>query len=226
MSPSSWTPAALVLFALTLGCAREPAAPSEPTSPPTDEPPTNEPPTDEPPTNEPRAADRYAPIAELAALDGRRAVPLQPMMAWHQKQNMMEHLVAIQRITDGLAREDWEAVAAASALIETSPQMQRMCEHMGAGAEGFTALALEFHRRADAIGTAARAHDGSAVLRATAHTLEACTSCHAGFRQDVVDAATWQARTGSAHDPEMHDPEMHDPSMHDPEMHDPEMHGP
>lgn len=201
MNPSTHTPAALVLFALTLGCAREPAAPSEPPTTPSAPPSTS----DDGPTDDSRVADRYAPIAELAALDGRRAVPLQPMMAWHQKQNMMEHLVAIQRITDGLAREDWEAVAAASALIETSPQMQRMCEHMGAGAEGFTSLALEFHRRADAIGAAARAHDGSAVLRATAHTLEACTSCHAGYRQDVVDAATWQARTGSAHDPaQMH----------------------
>lgn len=142
-----------------------------------------------------------APLEELAAMDTRRPVPLQPMMAWHQKQNMMEHLVAIQRITDALAREDWEGVAEASALIESSPQMQRMCEHMGAGADGFTELALDFHRRADAIGTAARAQDGAAVLRATSNTLQACTSCHATYRQDVVDAATWQARTGSSHDP-------------------------
>jgi hypothetical protein len=142
-----------------------------------------------------------APHSELAALDPRRPLPLQPMMAWHQKQNMMEHLVAIQRITDALAREDWEAVAAASALIESTPQMQQMCQHMGAGAPGFTELALDFHRRADAIGQAARAKDGPAVLRATAHTLQACTGCHATWRQDVMDAATWQARTGATHDP-------------------------
>ena len=141
------------------------------------------------------------PMTELASLDPRKPVPLQPMMAWHQKQNMMEHLVAIQRITDGLAREDWEDVAEASALLESSPQMQQMCQHMGAGAEGFTPLALDFHRRADAIGAAARTHDATAVLRATSNTLQACTGCHAAFRQDVVDAATWQARTGQAHEP-------------------------
>jgi hypothetical protein len=140
-------------------------------------------------------------MAELSALDQRRPVPLQPMMAWHQKQNMMEHLVAVQRITAGLAAEDWEEISAASALIESSPQMQQMCQHMGAGADGFTELALEFHRRADAIGKAARAQDGAEVLRATSNTLEACTGCHATFRQDVVDPATWQARTGQAHDP-------------------------
>lgn len=153
----------------------------------------------------PPVHDACAPYAELAAMDTRRPVPLQPMMAWHQKQNMMEHLVAIERITGALAREDWEGVAAASALIETSPQMQQMCQHMGAGAEGFTELALDFHRRADAIGVAARAQDATAVLHATSNTLQACTSCHATFRQDVVDAATWQARTGSAHNPsQMH----------------------
>jgi hypothetical protein len=141
------------------------------------------------------------PMEELAGLDHRTPVPLQPMMAWHQKQNMMEHLVAIQRITDGLAREDWDEVASASALIESSPQMQQMCQHMGAGAQGFTELALDFHRRADAIGVAARAHDGAAVLRATSNTLQSCTGCHAAFRQDVVSASEWQRRTGQAHDP-------------------------
>jgi hypothetical protein len=125
------------------------------------------------------------------------------MMAWHQKQNMQQHLEAIQGIVDGLAQEDWEAIGLASAPIESSPQMQQMCEHMGAGAEGFTELALDFHHRADAIGEAARARDAQAVLRATSNTLQACTGCHAKFRQEVVDPETWMARTGQAHDPAM-----------------------
>lgn len=129
------------------------------------------------------------PAEELAALDYRQPVPLAPMMAWHQKQNMMQHLVAIQRITAGLAEEDWSEISSASALIESSDEMQQMCEHMGAGADGFAALALDFHSRADAIGSAARAQDGAAVLWATAHTLKACTGCHAGYRQEVVAAA-------------------------------------
>ncbi len=141
------------------------------------------------------------PIVELAKMDYRRPVPLQAMMAWHQKQNMMKHLVAIQRITGGLAKEDWNEIASASLLIGSSPQMQKMCENMGAGAEGFTELALDFHRRADAIGEAARTHDSAAVLRATSHTLQACTGCHAGYRQDVVTAEVWQERTGSSHNP-------------------------
>jgi hypothetical protein len=150
----------------------------------------------------PPASEGCVPIEDLNALDDRRPVPLQPMMAWHQKQNMMEHLVAIQRITDGLAREDWTAVAEASALIESSPEMEQMCRHMGAGTEGFSELALDFHRRADAIGAAARAQDVREVLLATSNTLQACTDCHASYRQEVVDAETWGMRTESIHGPD------------------------
>jgi hypothetical protein len=155
---------------------------------------------DEPITKEP-VSDLSAPLSELHTLDPRRPVPLQPMMAWHQKQNMMDHLVAIQQITDGLARDDWDAVIEANKRIETSPQMQQMCQHMGMGAEGFTELALEFHRRADVIGVAAKKKDKTAALAAMSKTLESCTGCHATYRQDVVDATTWEKRTGSAHDP-------------------------
>lgn len=157
----------------------------------------------EPSTQAASADGQCGPLAELAAMDPRTPVPLQPMMAWHQKQNMQEHLVAIQRITDGLAHENWEAVSEASSLIESSPQMAQMCQHMGAGADGFTELALDFHKRADGIGEAARERDVAAVLRATSHTLQACTSCHATYKQEVVDAPTWSARTGTDHAPNM-----------------------
>ncbi len=94
--------------------------------------------------------------AELDALDPRTPVPLQPMMAWHQKQNMQNHLVAIEQITGALPSQDWPKIIKASEEIGTSPAMQQMCEHMGAGAPGFTDMALEFHRRADGIAEAAR----------------------------------------------------------------------
>ena len=144
--------------------------------------------------------------AALARLDQRKPLPLQPMMAYHQKQNMLEHLVAIQRIVAAVSQDNWEEVGKAAALIESSPKMQRMCQHMGAGATGFTEQALEFHRRADAIAPAAKRQDAAAVLRATSDTLKACTNCHASYRQEVVDAATWQQRTGSSHAPSMHHP--------------------
>ena len=82
--------------------------------------------------------------------------------------------------------------------------MEQMCQHMGAGADGFTELALDFHRRADAIAVAARTHDIPAVLGATDLTLQACTTCHASYRQEVVDAQTWQELAGVAHTPLPH----------------------
>ncbi len=143
-------------------------------------------------------------IQDLNRMDTRTPVPLQPMMAWHQKQNMQDHLVAIQEIVSAAAAQDWERIIKASARIESSPQMAQMCQHMGAGAPGFTDMALDFHSRADAIGVAAKAKDIQTVLEATSYTLEACTACHAQYRQDVVDAATWTSLTGSTHVPMQH----------------------
>lgn len=199
---------ALIAFALFVGCEKSSTTPTpkettavasaEETSETTSDAPESAP---APPGE--HAADCAA-LAALDKMDPRTPVPLQPMMAWHQKQNMQEHLVAIQRITGGLASEDWDEVSKASALIESSPQMAQMCQHMGAGAEGFTALALDFHKRADKIGEAAKAKDKNAVLQATSHTIQACTGCHAAFKQQVVDATRWQEITGSAHQPGMH----------------------
>lgn len=155
-------------------------------------------------TSAPTSGD-CGPTEDLARLDPRVPVPLQPTMAWHQKQNMIEHLVAVQGIVEGLAEKDWTLIIEAASLIESSPRMAQMCQHMGAGADGFTQAALDFHRRADAIGIAARGHDGAAVLRATSNTLQACTGCHAAYRQELVSAAKWQAIGGHHHQPQVHD---------------------
>lgn len=138
-----------------------------------------------------------APTAELAALDTREPVPLLPRMALHQKQNMQDHLLVVQQITEGMSREDWPAIEAAAGRFASSPGMQMQCEHMGAGADGFTERALDFHRRADDIVAAAKEQDGKRVLAATATALEACTNCHARYRQEVVSEAEWTALTGT-----------------------------
>ena len=132
-------------------------------------------------------------MAAYKQLDQRTPVPLKPMMAWHQKQNMMGHLVTIERIVDGVAAENWEQVAKAAAEIGSSPKMKKMCMMMGKGAAGFGQMGLEFHRRADLIGEAAKTQDSKAVLRATASTLQACASCHAAYRQEIVSPSAWGA---------------------------------
>jgi hypothetical protein len=139
-----------------------------------------------------------APAAVLDRLDDRTPVPLLPMMASHQKQEMRDHLVAVQEIVAALAGDDFAAVERAAVRIGASEEAQQMCAHMGAGAPGFTEQALAFHRGADRIVAAAREADRTRVLAELGATVEACTSCHAQWKQQVVDEPTWNRLTSSA----------------------------
>ena len=139
------------------------------------------------------------------ALDQRQSVPLPPMMAQHQKENMRAHLVAIQQIVAALSRDDFDAITAAAGRIGYSDTMAQMCTHMGAGAPGFTEMALNFHHTADTVGEAARRRDRGAVLAALANTLQTCTGCHATYQQQVVDEATWQRLTAGVPASHPHD---------------------
>jgi cytochrome c556 len=133
-----------------------------------------------------KATDAPSPSDALDQLDQRRPVPLLPVMAAHQKQNMREHLEAVQAVVAAAAVGDYDQVASAAKRMGFSETMGRMCEHMGAGAPGFTERALAFHHTADEIVTAASRRDGPAVLGALSKTLSTCTSCHATFKQQPV----------------------------------------
>jgi len=140
-----------------------------------------------PTTSSPRSDARAA----LDDLDTRAALPLLPFMANHQKQNMRDHLLAVQEIIAALAVDDFAGAEQAAKRMGYSDSMAQMCTHMGAGAAGFTERALAFHHTADTIAAAARNHDRSAVIGALGATLNTCTGCHAAFKQAVVDEATW-----------------------------------
>jgi hypothetical protein len=172
-------------IALVVGCrtASEPPAGAEPLAP--------------------AASAAAAPVASSAhgvldAMDARTPVPLLPMMAHHQKQNMRDHLLVVQEIVAAVGAKDFDAVRTSVQRIGYSEQMGQMCEHMGSGAPGFTELALKFHRTADKIGEAAKKNDSQAVLGALSETLSICTSCHQTFKQAVVDDAGWSASTKRA----------------------------
>jgi hypothetical protein len=120
------------------------------------------------------------------------------MMANHQKQNMRDHLAAVQEVVAGLATNDFPGIEKAAGRMGFSEQMGAMCTHMGAGAPGFTEQAIAFHKTADSIADAARRRDRDGVTRALATTLTTCTGCHATWKQQVVDEETWTRATGSA----------------------------
>lgn len=136
-----------------------------------------------------------SPQAVLDTMDTRTPVPLVPMMANHQKQNMRDHLAAVQEIVAAVATNDFPAVEKAAGRIGFSEQMGMMCQHMGAGAPSFTEAALNFHRTADSITEAAKRKNATGVLTALNATLSTCTSCHATFKQEVVDDTTWATLT-------------------------------
>jgi len=108
------------------------------------------------------------------------------MMAAHQKENMREHLQAVQEVIAAVAVGDFDKTAAAAKRMGFSETMGQMCAHMGVGAPGFTEQALAFHHTADDVATAAGTRDSAATLSALAKTLHACTNCHATFKQQVV----------------------------------------
>lgn len=136
--------------------------------------------------------------AALDGLDTRRPLPLLPMMADHQKQNMRENLIVVQGIIAALGTGDFKAIERTAARIGYSQQMQSMCENMGGAAPGFTHQALAFHRSVDHIVAAARAHDRARVLDALDTTLKHCTGCHATWKQQIVDEPTWNRLAAAA----------------------------
>jgi cytochrome c556 len=132
------------------------------------------------------------PMTELNQMDKRTPVPLIPHMANHQKQNMREHLESVQEIIAGLMKTDYKAVETAASKMGLTPEMQQMCQRMGAGAAGFSEKAIQFHKSADQIAAFARKKDQKGVLNSLNRTLTQCTSCHATYRQQVVDEATYE----------------------------------
>ena len=155
-----------------------------------------------PPTSRQRSQQAPPPPAsslwaQMAGGDGRAPVPLLPMMANHQKASMRDHLEAVEALVLALAQDDMKAVAKHGRRLGTDPKMTAMCNHMGAGAPGFTEHGLQFHRTADGLQKAADAGDKKAVLKTLGATLAQCNSCHRTYRQELVDMAGFQKASGN-----------------------------
>ncbi len=127
----------------------------------------------------------------------RQPLYLLDMMAEHQKQNMREHLEAVNEIVAALAKRDYQAIETAAKKLGMSPEMEQMCTHMGAATPGFTERAMAFHSTADEIIPPAKRNDSTQVLAALNKTLSTCVSCHATYRQEIVDEARWKKLTAS-----------------------------
>ncbi len=102
------------------------------------------------PVPTPREPAPPSAAAVFDSMDTRVPVPLLPVMANHQKQNMREHLAAVQGIVGAIETRDFDAISRAASSIGYSEQMGQMCTHMGTGAVIHGAGSpLSPHRRQD-----------------------------------------------------------------------------
>ena len=130
-------------------------------------------------------------------IEERRPLPLLQMMADHQKQMMRDHLAAVQEIVTALSLDDFDAVQHAAVRLGYSDEVGKVCNHMGAASPAFTRQALAFHHTADDIVAAARERNRDRILAELSTTLKACRACHAQWKQEIIDDATWNRLTSA-----------------------------
>lgn len=98
----------------------------------------------------------------------------------------------MQVITDGISREDWELVAKTAPLIADHPQppfseKMRIMGFVGTNMAKFKAHDGETHDQAQAVGKAAKAQDGQAVILAFQKLQTSCYNCHSEFRKPFLE---------------------------------------
>lgn len=144
-----------------------------------------------------------------APTDGRTAVPILAPMAERLKTHMRSHLAQVQAAVAALSAGDFVALEQAAGALAGGPghgggHGGGRGHQGGPGAAfrkvapGFTARAGDFHQSAEQLREAARAGDGPAAQQALAGTLSHCVACHAAYRLETVDRATWRTLNAEA----------------------------
>lgn len=98
----------------------------------------------------------------------------------------------MQAVTDGISREDWDAVAKAAVLIADHPQPPatekiRILTYIGADAGKFRGHDQKTHDTAIELQQHAQRKDGQAVIAAFANVQNACLGCHQSFRKPFME---------------------------------------
>lgn len=95
---------------------------------------------------------------------------------------------SMQDITDGISREDWEMVEAASALIADHPEPPlfekvRILSFVGSNMSKYKTYNAEIHNHAQGVGKAAKAGDGTSAVLSFRNLQTSCYNCHNDFRK-------------------------------------------
>jgi len=125
-----------------------------------------------------------SPPPESKAASQRAVVPLTPDEREHVLGEMRDFLTALQGVTDGLARDDFGAVAAAARKVGAGSEAGRMPPAIAKKLPPeFRQLARATHDGFDSLATdAVGRRDTRHTLAQTSALMQRCNACHAAFR--------------------------------------------
>jgi len=113
----------------------------------------------------------------------RAVVPLTPEERDHVLGEMRDFLVALQGVTDGLARDDFAAVTAAARRVGAGSEAGRMPPAIAKKLPPeFRQLARATHEGFDALAADASRRDARHTLAQASALMQRCNACHAAFR--------------------------------------------
>lgn len=124
------------------------------------------------------------PPPESKAGPQRVVVPLTPEEREHVLGEMRDFLAALQGVTDGLARDDFGAAAAAARRVGAGSESGRMPPAIARKLPPeFRQLAKATHDGFDVLAAdAAARRDARHTLAQTSALMQRCNACHAAFR--------------------------------------------
>jgi hypothetical protein len=124
------------------------------------------------------------PPPESKAGPPRVVVPLTPEEREHVLGEMRDFLAALQGVTDGLARDDFGAAAAAARRVGAGSESGRMPPAIARKLPPeFRQLAKATHDGFDVLAAdAAARRDARHTLAQTSALMQRCNACHAAFR--------------------------------------------
>ncbi|MAT64659.1 MAG: hypothetical protein CMN57_03340 [Gammaproteobacteria bacterium] len=122
------------------------------------------------------------------AADGRTAIVLEPGERALILTEMRGFVESIQQVTDGLAREDMEAVVQAARASGRAAQQQVPAPLMGKLPLAFKQLGLDTHQQFDQLALdAEQLGDPAHSLQQLGRLMRNCVACHATYRLEVGD---------------------------------------
>lgn len=103
---------------------------------------------------------------------------------------MQELNMDMQRITDGIATENWSWVAEVALSVANHPQPPvqerlRIVKFIGTDIGHFKSYDQRVHEAAEALSEAAQREDGTTVIEMFAKIQSNCLGCHQSFRQPI-----------------------------------------